>query len=72
MSNHTYPIVGIPVQQGKPLPVRQEITAWASDPANLYQVSLFIYALKCLKEKPVDDMLGFYQVAGRPDPSDEL
>ena len=64
MSNETYPIVGIPVQDGQPLPLRQEITAWANNEGNDYQLSLFLRSLAKLKDKPVEEKLGFFQIAG--------
>ena len=64
MPAETYPITGIPVNKGQPLPLRQEITAWASNPSNAYQVSLFLQALTRFKEKPVEEKIGYFQVSG--------
>ncbi|KAK4696632.1 hypothetical protein P7C71_g1311, partial [Lecanoromycetidae sp. Uapishka_2] len=63
MSSPTYPIVGIPIQHGQPLPLRQEITAWQNDDDNRYQVSLFLRALTNFKAKAVEDPLGYFQIA---------
>ena len=64
----TYPIVGIPVQPDQPLPLRQEISTWVNNDDNRYQVSLFLRALAKLMAKPVEDKLGYFQVAGLLDP----
>jgi hypothetical protein len=45
MAESTYPIRGIPVPQGSPIPTRQELTRWFDNPDNAIQVSLFIQAL---------------------------
>lgn len=71
MPTSTYPIVGIPTQTGQPLPLRQEITAWANNDDNRYQVSLFLRALANLKAKPVEEQLGFFQIAGQLDHNTE-
>lgn len=60
----TYPIVGIKVDGGRPLPLRQEISAWANNVDNRYQVSLFLRALAKLQAEPVDKKLGYFQIAG--------
>ena len=60
----TYPIVGIPVEHGHSLPLRQEITAWAQDASNEYQVSLFLRAIANLQTKSIEDQLGYFQLAG--------
>lgn len=67
MSLPTYPIVGIPIQPNKPLPLRQEITAWANNHDNCYQVSLFLRALATVKARAVEDRFGFFQLAGQLD-----
>ena len=64
MPASTYPIVGIPVQPDQPLPLRQEISTWANNDDNRYQVSLFLRALAKIKAKPVEDKLGYFQIAG--------
>lgn len=60
----TYAIQGIPLQGKGPLPQRKEVTAWADDANNAYQVSLFLRALKAFKELPVDHSLSYFQIAG--------
>lgn len=60
----TYAIQGIPLQGKGALPQRKEVTAWAKDEDNAYQVSLFLRALKAFKEMSVDDSLSYFQVAG--------
>ena len=64
MSKSTFPIVGIPTPEGHPIPLRQEITAWADDRENAHQVSLFLRALIKIKDLPVEDQLGYFQIAG--------
>ena len=61
----TFPIVGIPTIPGQPLPLRQEIGAWAEDPNNAHQLSLFLRAVSKIKSMPVEAKLGFFQIAGR-------
>lgn len=63
MSSSTYPIKGIPLSS-QTLPLRQEITAWEKDQKNKYQVSLFLRALAAVQAKPVEEQLGFFQIAG--------
>jgi hypothetical protein len=65
MSQPTYPIQGIPLVLGQPLPLRQEITAWFDNyEQNKYQISLFIQALDRLKKVPIEELLSFFQIAG--------
>ena len=64
MAEQTYPITGIPLVPGAPLPVRQEITAWYTNSDNKYQVSLFVQALQIFKGIHVTERLSFFQVAG--------
>lgn len=51
-----------------PIPLRKEVTAWASDPENAVQLSLFIQALtKFQQMDPLDPKTGklsYYQIAG--------
>ena len=53
----TYPITGIrpAANERGPLPTRQEITAWYNEPANKYQVSLFMRASRRLMETPIEE-----------------
>ena len=67
MPSPTYPITGILIQNGQPLPLRRQITAWATDHDNCHQVSLYLRALAELKSKPVEEKLGYFQLAGLPD-----
>lgn len=66
MATGTYPITGIPVPQGQPIPTRPEINQLSSgsNPRLKKQLSLYIRALSELQRKPVEDKLGFYQLAG--------
>ena len=64
MSEKSYPISGIPITPGKPLPLRHEITAWVNDAKNEYQVSLFLRAIAQVKARSVEDYLGYFQLAG--------
>ena len=67
----TYPITGVPLVSGQPLPLRQEITAWVEEPKNKRQVSLFLRALRAIKEMPIEDKTSFFQLAGLQDRSDK-
>ena len=60
----SYAITGVPIKAGQSLPLRYEITAWANSEDNRYQVSLFLRALAELKAKPVEEQLGYFQLAG--------
>ena len=60
----TYPIKGIPLAPGQPLPTRKEITAWYSNDENALQVSLFIQALALFQKMPATDQLSYFRVAG--------
>lgn len=64
----SYPITGIPLPTAPdpthPIPVRQEIDAWYSNPDNAIQVSLFIQALEKFMKTDYREMLSYYQVAG--------
>jgi tyrosinase len=60
----TYPIKGIPLAPGQPLPTRKEITAWSSNDENALQVSLFIQALALFQKMPATDQLSYFRVAG--------
>jgi hypothetical protein len=64
MSALTYPITGIPLIPGEPLPTRKEISLWYSDSANKYQVSLFMHAMITFKSTPIEELLSFFRVAG--------
>lgn len=63
----TYPITGIQAALGPvqgQVPLRQEIDAWYSNPANVTQVNLFFLAIARFQALPVPDKLSFWQVAG--------
>lgn len=64
----TYPIKGIPLPEKPdpqhPIPLRKEITAWASDSENAVQLSLFIQALVIFQKMDYHDKLSYFQVAG--------
>jgi tyrosinase len=64
MAAPTYPISGIPVPSGSPIPMRQEIDAWSQNPDNAIQVSLFVQALTRFQKISFKDQLSYYQVAG--------
>ncbi|EXF80489.1 hypothetical protein CFIO01_12464 [Colletotrichum fioriniae PJ7] len=64
MASGTYPIKGLPVPTGGPIPQREEITAWRNNPKNAIKVSLFIQALNIFQTMDPDDKLSYYQVAG--------
>ncbi|KAI1390406.1 uncharacterized protein F4822DRAFT_401841 [Hypoxylon trugodes] len=59
-----YPIEGISVEPGQPLPVRRDCNEWAKDHENNIQVSLFIRALQKLYDLPYDQDLSFSRIAG--------
>lgn len=61
----TYAITGIPVPQGKPIPARKDIAAWANDPANARQFSLFIRAESAFQSVEVTEKLSYFQIAGK-------
>jgi tyrosinase len=64
----TYAIKGIPLPKHPdphhPIPVRQEITSWYSNPDNAIQVSLYIQALSRFQQLPIDKKVSYFQVAG--------
>lgn len=63
----TYPITGIHQGLGpasNQVPLRQEVDAWSSNPANVTQVNLFLLALAKFQAMSVTDMKSYYQVAG--------
>ncbi|KAH0556229.1 hypothetical protein GP486_005845 [Trichoglossum hirsutum] len=62
MTEPTYPIRGIPVPSGSPIPVRQEITSWYGDQNNAVQVSLFIQALTKFEKIDFKEKLSYFQV----------
>ena len=55
MLTETYPITGIPLVPGRPLPTRQEITAWYNNDDNKHQVSLFMQSLAQFKAMPIEE-----------------
>ena len=64
----SYAITGIPMpaqpDPQHPIPLRKEVTAWASDSENAVQLSLFIQALTAFQQMDVSDQLSYYQIAG--------
>lgn len=64
----SYAITGIPLPTAPdpkhPIPIRQEIDAWYSNPDNAIQVSLFIQALEKFMKTDYREKLSYYQVAG--------
>ena len=64
MSNQTFPITGIPLVPGQPLPTRQEVTTWYQNDANSHQVSLFMQALTVFMNVPIEERLSYFQIAG--------
>lgn len=68
MSIQSYAIKGIPLpakpDPHHPIPLRKEVTTWASDPENAVQLSLFIQALIKFQQVPHTDQLSYYQIAG--------
>jgi len=64
----SYAITGIPTPDSAgehSIPTRKEITAWYNDKKNnKYEVSLFMRAMTVFKEKPVEDKLSYFQIAG--------
>ena len=64
MAEETYPIKGIPLIPGRDIPVRREITDWYQDKNSKYQVSLFLQSLTILMEKPIEERLSYFQIAG--------
>lgn len=60
-----YPITGIPVEAGEPLPQRRDCKVWASDYENSIQVSLFIRALRKFYNIDYQDDKSYFRIAGR-------
>ena len=71
MSSYSYyPIKGIPVEDGKPIPLRLEIDdLWqANTLEHENQKSLFVRALQILQDTDPDERLSYFQIAGWSDP----
>ncbi|OJJ44489.1 hypothetical protein ASPZODRAFT_18679 [Penicilliopsis zonata CBS 506.65] len=67
MEHKTFAITGIPVPAGQPVPVRREVSQWATstDPQDQIQVSLFVRAVKKMQLRdPLKNELSFYRIAG--------
>lgn len=64
MSSQTFPITGIPLVPGQPLPTRQEVTTWYENDASSHQVSLFMQALTAFMSIPIEERLSYFQIAG--------
>ena len=66
--SQSFPIIGIPMPSvpdpQHPIPLRKEVTAWASDPDNAVQLSLFIQALIKFQQMDFQNELSYYGVAG--------
>ena len=64
----SYALKGIPLptvpDPKHPIPVRQDIDAWYSNPDNAVQVSLFIQAMIKFQKTDFNNMLSYYQVSG--------
>ncbi|KZT37557.1 Di-copper centre-containing protein [Sistotremastrum suecicum HHB10207 ss-3] len=66
-TTETYPITGIPTNarpQIDPVPLRPEINAWVSNPANADQVALFVLALDKFQKLDYEDKLSYFKVCG--------
>jgi hypothetical protein len=59
-----YPITGIPVDPGAPVPNRLEITTFVNDGTKQIQVSLFIRALTTFQKMDITQMKSYFQVGG--------
>ena len=64
-----YPIKGIPVEHGKPMPLRLEIDdLWqAKTVENENQKSLFVRALQIMQDTEPGERLSYFQIAGWSD-----
>lgn len=63
----TFPITGIKVPAGDPLPERPDIDLWFSKRTSRHeslQLSLVVRALSILMKKDPDDKLSYFSIAG--------
>jgi tyrosinase len=64
----TYPITGIKtgLGPGQQVPIRREIDEWWSSPEknDLFQRSLFVYALHAFQQMSTDDQMSYFSIAG--------
>ena len=68
----TYPITGIKkgLGPGGKVPLRREIDEWwaSKEKIDVYQKSLFIYALNEFQQMSPDDQLSYFAIAGLSGP----
>ena len=63
----SFPITGIKVPAGNPIPERPDIDIWFSKRTSRHeslQLSLLVRALTILMDKNPDDELSFFSIAG--------
>ena len=61
-----YPIQGVPVRPGQPLPLRMNFNDWSSNHEKSISVSLFIRALQMWYDMDYEKMLSYFRIAGQP------
>lgn len=59
-----YPIQGIPVPPGQPLPLRKNFNDWSNNHEQSISVSLFIRALQKWYSVEYDNLLSYFRIAG--------
>ena len=60
-----YPIQGILVPPGQPLPLRRNFNDWSTNYEQSISVSLFIRALQQWYSMDYDKMLSYFRIAGK-------
>lgn len=60
-----YPIQGILVPPGQPLPLRRNVNDWSTNYEQSISVSLFIRALQQWYSMDYDKMLSYFRIAGK-------
>lgn len=64
----SFPITGVPLVPGYPLPERQDVDRWFGNcnlTRNAYQLSLFVRALLVLMGKDPTDEQSYFAIAGQ-------
>lgn len=65
---NSFPITGVPIVDGHPIPERQDVDKWFRNRnvgSNPYQLSLFVRALLKLMNKDPTDELSYFGIAGQ-------
>ena len=66
-----YPIQGIKVPSGQPLPSRMNFNDWSANHEQSISVSLFIRALQRWYSMEYADMLSYFRISGKSPPNQE-